>query len=171
MSRWPFAVLLALAAGCGGEAQDPLLGDWQVQLHELDSTGCDAGLAVDEPLMIRFQVSDVLGQRVFELVDCESQLDCEPSAGIDGRLYTEVIPLGRRAESFAAFGDSTRCQVGARRSDAIIDDAGHLRVETRRYEERDVSGVVCEPATAKRLLASLTCREHEQLVGFRPDSP
>lgn len=173
MSRWPLAVLGSLvAAACGGQAQEPLLGDWLVQSHTRNAAGCDVeGPQVAAPPLVRFEVSDVLGQPVLELVDCATEGTCAPSAGVSGRLFTENIPFGRRADAFAAFRDATGCQLGARRADATITSDGLLHLETRRHEERDVSGVVCEVATAERLLASLTCLERDVIVAARPDTP
>lgn len=161
MSRRAAAVLVALAlAACGGHAQEPLLGDWQVQTHTRNTTSCDAeGPAATTPAVVRFQLSDVLGQAVLELVDCDAAGACAPSAGVAGRLFTENVPGGKRADAFAAFGTGSACQLGARRTDATIAPDGTLRVETRRWEERELSGVVCDVATAERMLASLTCLE------------
>lgn len=158
------AVLLA-AAACGGDTVEPLLGLWQVASHTRDDGGCTGpGAAVATPPYVQFQLSDIEGQPVLERVDCDAPAACEPSAGLAGLLYTELIPGGRRAETFVAFGESSNCALGARRSDAVISADGTLRVETRRFEERGVGGVDCEPATAERLLASLTCLELDVIV-------
>jgi hypothetical protein len=168
MSRWSAAVLLALAA-CGGQAQEPLLGDGQVRTHTRNRAGCAVeGPAATTPSFVRFQLSDVEGQSVLELVDCTAPGSCAASAGVSGRLYTRKIPGGLRADAFAAFGDSTRCALGARRSDAVLAADGTLRVETRTYEERDLFGVTCDVASAERLLASLTCLELDVITAAQP---
>lgn len=167
MSRRSFVVLVALA-GCGGHAEEPLLGAWEVRTHTRNPAACDVeGAAVTTPAFVRFQVSDVLGQPVLELVECTAPAACAASAGVSGRLFTERIAGGLRADAFAAFGSSSDCALGARRADAVIAADGTLRIETRRYEEREVSGVTCEVATAERLLASLTCLELDVMTAVR----
>jgi hypothetical protein len=171
MSRRALAVLVALA-GCGGHAAEPLLGAWEVRTHTRNPSACDVeGAAVTTPPVVRFQVSDVLGQPVIELVECSAPDACAASGGVSGRLFTTRIAGGMRADAFAAFGSSTDCALGARRADATIAADGTLRVETRRYEERQVSGVTCEVATAERLLASLTCLELDVLTAARVAAP
>jgi hypothetical protein len=159
------AAALLAAAACGGDTVEPLLGVWQVGSHTVSTTGCAAeGPPVADPPYVQFQTSDVEGRPVLELVDCAAPASCDASGGLAGRLYTRVIPGGRRAEVFAAFGEPGNCALGARRSDAVIAADGTLRVETRSYEERGVSGVVCDEATAERLLTSLPCLELDVLV-------
>ena len=65
---------------------------------------------------------------------------------------------------FVAFGDSARCTLAARRVDAVIAADGTLRVETRRYEAKDLTAVVCDDATAARLLPQLPCAELDVLT-------
>lgn len=159
---------LGLSA-CGGAAVDPLLGVWEVGAHTRNDAGCAAeGPAVTDPPYVQFQASDVEGQQVVERVDCTGPAMCEASHGLAGLLYTEQLEGGLRAEVFTAFGDPTACALAARRSDALIAADGTLRVETRRYEQRDVSGVVCDGATAERMLSSLTCLELDVFTAQRP---
>ena len=160
------AALLGLGlVACGGETEEPLLGVWQVTSHTHHAAGCDGpGAPATEPPYIQFQVSDVAGQDVLELVDCSSPTACEVSQGLQGRLYTEAVPGGFRAQVFVAAGDSAACALGARRSDALVAADGTLRVETRSYELRDVSGVVCEGGTARRMFGSLPCLDLDIVV-------
>ncbi|HVV87854.1 MAG TPA: hypothetical protein VHE35_32665 [Kofleriaceae bacterium] len=101
---------------------------------------------------------------MLELVDCTAPTACAASAGLAGRLFTEDIPGGKRADVFTAFGDGASCALAARRIDAIIAPDATLHLETRRYEERDLSGVVCTGATARTMLGSLPCLELDLLT-------
>lgn len=162
--------LLAIAlAACGGDTVDPLLGVWQVGVHTRNDSGCDtAGPAVTDPPYVQFQMSLVEGQEVMELVDCSAPGMCEASGGLAGRLYTEELPDGSlRAEVYTAFGDTTACALAALRSDAVLDATGTLAVETRTYELRDVSGVVCDGATAERMLSTLPCLDLDAFTATR----
>lgn len=157
-------MLLGVAA-CGGRTQEPLLGVWQVTAHTHNPTGCGAeGPAAAVPPFVQFVVSDVDGQQVLELVDCTTAAACATSAGLRGRLFTELVDRGRRSSVFVAFGDSARCTLAARRVDAVIAADGTLRVETRRYEAKDLTAVVCDEATAARMLPQLPCAELDVLT-------
>lgn len=162
------ATIVGLAA-CGGAAEEPLLGVWTVASHTHDDAGCVApGVAVAEPPFVQFQRSDVLGQQVIELVDCATPTSCAASGGLAGRLFTESLPGGGlRAEVFTSFGDDTACALAASRTDAMVADDDSLRIEARTYETRDLSGVVCAPATARALFASLTCKTLDVLTAAR----
>lgn len=158
--RWSLAMsVLGVLAACGGTATEPLLGVWQVDAHTRNDTGCAAeGAAVAEPAFVQFQLSTVEAREVIELVDCTAPGACAASAGGSGRLYDDELATGRRAQFFTAFGDADRCALGAFRSDAVIGADATLRIESRTYETRDLSGVLCEGRTAELMFGSLTCR-------------
>ena len=160
MRRWSLAVpVLGMLAACGGTATEPLLRVWQVDAHTRNDTGCAAaGAAVATPAFVEFQLSIVEAREVIELVDCTAPGACAASAGVSGRLYDDQLPTGRRAQFFTAFGDASRCALGGFRSDAVIGADGTLRIESRTYETRDLSGVLCEGRTAEQMFGSLTCR-------------
>ena len=164
------AIVASALGACGGAATDPLLGVWQVGAHTRNDGGCEAeGPALAGPPFVQFQLSPVEGQEVFELVDCAAPTACEPSRGLAGRLYTEdLLGGGVRAEVYTAFGDTTACALAAQRSQAVISVDGGLRVETRSFELRDVSGVVCDGASAERMFTSLPCLRYEVLTATRP---
>lgn len=158
-------LLLLGVAACGGRTQEPLLGVWQVTAHTHNPDGCATdGPATAVPPYVEFVVSDVLGQQVLELVDCTTAASCATSLGLRGRLFTEPVLGGRRSSVFVAFGDTARCTLAARRADAVIAADGTLRVETRRFEARDLSAVVCDDASAASMLASLPCAELDLLT-------
>ncbi len=161
-------IVVGLAA-CGGAAEEPLLGVWTVASHTHGDAGCAAqGPAVADPPFVQFQRSDVLGQEVVELVDCTTPTSCAASAGLAGRLFTESLPAGGlRAEVFTSFGGEADCALAASRTDAVVADDDSLRIEARTYETRDLSGVVCAPATARALFASLTCKTLDVLTAVR----
>ena len=104
------------------------------------------------------------GRHINEVLFCQQFLDKYPMKCVRGRLFTELVDRGRRSSVFVAFGDSARCTLAARRVDAVIAADGTLRVETRRYEAKDLTAVVCDDATAARLLPQLPCAELDVLT-------
>ena len=169
MSRWPTLIVLLGAAACGGQTQEPLLGVWQVTAHTHNSTGCAAeGPAVVEPPYVEFVMSAIEGQQVLELVDCTTPAACAASAGLRGRLFTDPVAGGRRSSVFVSFGDSALCTLAARRADAVIAADATLRVETRRFEAKDLTAVVCDDATAAGMLPALPCAELDVLTATAP---
>ncbi len=166
MSRHPWSSVLVVAAlaGCGDDPS-PLLDVWQVTAHTRNATGCAAeGAAVTDPPYLKFVAGSLLGQEYVERVDCASATDCDDAGGLFGLFYAEPIDGGLRASAYSSSGDMTRCVLAAQRSDATVV-GGALRIETRRFEGRDLVGVACTADTAEAMAATLPCAELEVIAG------
>jgi hypothetical protein len=166
MSRRPWIVVFAVVGllGCGDDPS-PLVGVWQVTTHTRNPTGCASeGAAVVDPPFLKFVAGSLLGQDYVERVDCTTATDCEDAGGLFGLFYAEPIDGGLRASVYVSSGDMTRCTLAAQRSDATVAGPA-LRIETRRFEGRDLVGVVCDPDTAEAMQATLPCAELEVITG------